>query len=104
MDLNDYQQAALRTRTYQTDYLPGLAYAALGLAGEAGEVANEVKRMAHTDVDLAKVVAELGDTLWYVATMATELGLPLETIATVNLRKLQERHGTTQAPQRNQPL
>lgn len=97
----------MQTRIYRTEHLPGMAYAALGLAGEAGEVANEVKRVAHPGgvVDQAKVAEELGDVLWYAATLATELGLGLDVIAQANLRKLRERHaGTTQSPQRNQPL
>jgi NTP pyrophosphatase (non-canonical NTP hydrolase) len=76
-------------------------YPALGLTGEAGEVADKVKKQirnlgVHTPSamsaeDKADLAKELGDVLWYVAQLATELGVDLDDIANNNLTKLQDR-------------
>jgi MazG nucleotide pyrophosphohydrolase domain. len=75
----------------------GLVYACLGLAGEAGEVAEHAKKMLRdddgrlSDERRAKLRAELGDVLWYVAAIADELGENLDAIASENLSKLARR-------------
>ena len=95
MKLNDYQQAAMATAVYP-DYV-GLAYTSLGLAGEAGELANKVKKVYRdNDGELtrhmqADIMDELGDTLWYVAALATEIGYDLDDVAAHNLEKLAAR-------------
>ena len=67
----------------------GSTYPALGLAGEAGEVAEHAKKAIRddggevTDERRAAMTKELGDVLWYVAQLASELGLELEEIAQV---------------------
>ncbi len=95
MDLSDYQRTSRRTAEYPRD--AWLAYPALGLAGEAGEVAEHAKKAirddggqitAHRRAAMAK---ELGDVLWYVAQLATELDLDLDEIARSNLDKLLSR-------------
>lgn len=96
MDLNDYQDAAQKTAIY-----PGkgdtLTYPALGLNGEAGEVADKLKKVIrdhHGDLDPATREAighELGDCLWYISEMAYELGYSLNTIAIMNIQKLSDR-------------
>ena len=96
MDLSDYQQRSRVTAVY-----PGagenLLYPTLGLCGEAGEVAEKVKKMVRddggvlTDERRAALAAELGDVLWYVAQLATEAGLELDEIAAGNLEKLLSR-------------
>ena len=96
MDLSDYQARARATAVY-----PGvganLAYPALGLCGEAGEVAEKVKKTIRDDGGVlsadrrAALAAELGDVLWYVAQVATEAGLDLGDIAAGNLAKLRSR-------------
>jgi NTP pyrophosphatase (non-canonical NTP hydrolase) len=74
-----------------------LAYPALGLAGEAGEVAEQIKKSIRddggevTEERLAAIAKELGDVMWYVAQLATELGLELDEIAGLNLEKLRSR-------------
>ena len=83
MLLSDYQRLSRRTATY-----PGagdnIVYPTLGLAGEAGEVAEKVKKMLRDDGGvmtgerLQALAGELGDVLWYVAQVATEAGLELE--------------------------
>lgn len=72
-------------------------YVTLGLASEAGEVAGKVKKVLRdkqgdfTAEDVEAIGAELGDVLWYIAQLATELGLGLDEIATANIEKLQDR-------------
>jgi NTP pyrophosphatase (non-canonical NTP hydrolase) len=93
MKLNDYQNGANKTAIYPE----GLNYPILGLAGEAGEICNKYKKILRdkggdVDVnDLDELAKELGDVLWYVAQIATELGTDLETVARVNLMKLGDR-------------
>jgi NTP pyrophosphatase (non-canonical NTP hydrolase) len=96
MRFSDYQALSRRTATY-----PGagenIVYPTLGLAGEAGEVAEKVKKMLRDDGGTLgeerreALAAELGDVLWYVAQVATEAGLDLEEIAQANLDKLLSR-------------
>jgi NTP pyrophosphatase (non-canonical NTP hydrolase) len=95
MDLSEYQRLSRRTAEYPRE--AWLAYPTLGLAGEAGEVAEHAKKAIRDDggsvSDERKVAMskELGDVLWYVAQIATELGLDLDTIAAQNLEKLLSR-------------
>lgn len=95
MDLSDYQHQSRRTAEYPRD--AWLAYPALGLAGEAGEVAEHAKKAIRddhgtvSDERRAAMAKELGDVLWYVAQLATELGLDLDKIAKQNLEKLLSR-------------
>jgi NTP pyrophosphatase (non-canonical NTP hydrolase) len=95
MRLSDYQRESRRTAEYPR--AAWLAYPALGLAGEAGEVAEHAKKAIRDDGGSvseerkAAMSKELGDVLWYVAQLATELGLDLERIAEQNLQKLLSR-------------
>lgn len=95
MDLSEYQRQSRRTAEYPRE--AWLAYPALGLAGEAGEVAEHAKKAIRDDAGKisderkAAMSKELGDVLWYVAQLATELGLDLDDIAGQNLEKLLSR-------------
>jgi NTP pyrophosphatase (non-canonical NTP hydrolase) len=95
MELSEYQRLSRRTAEYPRD--AWLAYPALGLAGEAGEVAEHAKKAIRddgasvSDVRRAAMAKELGDVLWYVAQLASELGLELDDIAQANLDKLLSR-------------
>lgn len=95
MDLSEYQHRSRRTAEYPRD--AWLAYPALGLSGEAGEVAEHAKKAIRddggqiSDERRAAMAAELGDVLWYVAQLASELGLDLDEIAQANLDKLLSR-------------
>lgn len=95
MELSDYQRRSRRTAKYPRE--AWLTYPALGLAGEAGEIAEHVKRVIRDDAGAisdrrrAALAAELGDVLWYVAGLASELGLDLDEIADANLEKLLSR-------------
>ena len=95
MEFSDYQRFSRRTAEYPRE--AWLSYPALGLAGEAGEVAEHAKKAIRdddgtvTDARRAALAAELGDVLWYAAQLASELGLELEDIARGNLEKLFSR-------------
>lgn len=95
MDLAEYQRLSRRTAEYPRG--EWLAYPALGLAGEAGEVAEHAKKAIRDDGGRVEeprrtaIAKELGDVLWYVAQLATELQLDLNAIAQANLDKLLSR-------------
>lgn len=89
MTLNEYQSLAKRTSGNAS--LPVLA---LGVAGEAGEVADYVKKVfghGHP-MDAAKLGKELGDVLWYLAVLADSIGLSLGEVAQRNIDKLRARY------------
>lgn len=96
MDINAYQAAARRTAAYP-DVGQNPVYPTLGLTGEAGEVADKVKKVLRDregvfdDPTREAIKLELGDVLWYVAQLASELGYDLEEVATANLNKLASR-------------
>jgi NTP pyrophosphatase (non-canonical NTP hydrolase) len=96
MDMNEYQQAALRT-TRGHDQPNELAHLTLGLVGEAGEIAEKIKKYFRGDIetlaqlDRADIAKELGDVLWYLAVLADHLGIPLDDIASGNIKKLASR-------------
>ena len=103
MELKEYGELAMKTAIFPKE--DGYVYTALGLAGEAGEIANKVKKFIRDDFDdeemqdkLSDVAEELGDVLWYVAAVAHVIGTDLDTVAKNNLYKLAERQrkGTLQ--------
>lgn len=92
-----YQSAAARTGG--SDLKPenrdkGLNCAAMGLAGEAGEVCDLIKKVQHhrAPLDEAKLRKELGDVLWYIAHACNVMGWDLEDIARLNVEKLRARY------------
>lgn len=101
MDFNKYQEGALETAQYPSVYVEetpvGFVYPALGLAGEAGEVAEKCKKLirdnrgTYSEGDVDSIKKELGDVLWYLAVLASEFGITLEDIATTNYNKLKSR-------------
>ena len=101
LSFEEYQRAARATALYPKR-LSNLEYPTLGLAGEAGEVANIVKKIQRdfggeiTDETRRKLKDELGDVLWYISACADELGLALEEIAEFNVGKLAARHAKTE--------
>ncbi len=96
MDLNEYQREAQKTSIYPAS--AKIIYPALGLAGEAGEVANQVKKIIRdddgqlTDDRKNKIIDELGDVLWYCAAVARDLGIDLNEVGKINLVKLKDRY------------
>ncbi len=103
--LNEYQKMALETAVYPKEYK--VIYPALGLNGEAGEVADKAKKILRGDSGIIvkdasgaivlpnekreDIVKEVGDVLWYVATIAHDLGYTLEEVAKINYEKLKSR-------------
>ncbi|MEP7074766.1 MAG: nucleoside triphosphate pyrophosphohydrolase family protein [Acidobacteriota bacterium] len=98
MNFEEYQSAARRTALYPRR-MSNLEYPTLGLAGEAGEVANIVKKIQRDHGGVineeirGKLKDELGDVLWYISACADELGITLSDIAEFNVGKLAKRHG-----------
>ena len=92
-----YQNAASDTAIYKTEHQ--VLYPALGLAAEAGEVANKVKKMLRDgNFNREDVAAEVGDCLWYIAALCRDLNFDMGYIARCNLDKLHSRmeRGTIQ--------
>ena len=98
MNFDEYQSEASKTALYPRR-MSNLEYPTLGLAGEAGEVANIVKKIQRdhggviTEETRGKLLDELGDVLWYISACADELGLTLTQVAEYNVDKLMKRHG-----------
>ena len=95
MNFSEYQEHAKTTAIYPVEQ--SLIYPALGLAEEAGEVSGQVKRMIRDDGGkitpdrAAKLTGEIGDTLYYLAALCTDLGISLEVVAKQNIAKLADR-------------
>ena len=94
-DFNAYQRMASKTAIYPEEHR--ILYPALGLAGEAGEVANKVKKLIRDGPDgrpddwREQISSEIGDVLWYCAALATDLNMQLGMIAALNEKKLRDR-------------
>lgn len=95
MTLNEYMQAALEIAVYPKEYR--IIYPALGMTGEAGEVADKVKKVIRdngkefTEDKKREIAKEVGDVMWYCATLANDLGYTLEEIGIMNIEKLKSR-------------
>lgn len=110
-NINEYQEAASKTIAYDKEEmkrqldsgeiisLKALSYVTLGLNGEAGEVANKVKKLiigyGKNDIipieKIQEIRDELGDVMWYAAILAKELGVSLSSITNANIDKLRGR-------------
>ena len=97
LDFATYQKQAMTTAVYPGRGAGNFTYPDLGLAGETGEVCEKLKKAIRdeggriSEERRSLLAKELGDVLWYVATLSMELGLDLETIAAGNLAKLAAR-------------
>ena len=101
MQFNDYQTESRVTAQYP-NIGNNFIFPTLGLVGESGEVAEKIKKLirdAETDTpatlresDRVEITKELGDVLWYLTQLATEIGVSLDMIAETNLAKTQSRH------------
>lgn len=94
MTLNEYMQAALETAVYPEEYR--IIYPALGMTGEAGEVADKVKKVirdygSFTDDWKREIVKEIGDVMRSCAVLANDLGYTLEEVGIMNIEKLKSR-------------
>lgn len=99
LTLNEYQSMALETAIYPKEFK--VIYPTLGITGEAGEVSDKIKKLIRDKgykggliedaKDQEDIALELGDVLWYVATLAHDIGFTLEQVAMMNYFKLQKR-------------
>jgi NTP pyrophosphatase (non-canonical NTP hydrolase) len=96
MNFSDYQNQTKKTAIYPHQG-ENLAYPALGLNGEAGEVAEKIKKIIRDDNGILSesarqdLILELGDVLWYLAAISCELNIDLDVVAQKNLEKLRSR-------------
>jgi len=97
MELNEYQKKAHKTAVYPKFGTMKFIYPVLGLNGEAGEVAEKIKKVIRDkngiiDTETKREIKdEIGDCLWYLSEMASSLRLKLDDIAETNLEKLKNR-------------
>lgn len=93
MNFKEYQNRANATAIYDTKF--SILYPTLGLTGEAGEVADKVKKIIRDGKSIiderVEIAKELGDVLWYLAAVARDIGVTLEDIAMMNIEKLEDR-------------
>lgn len=93
LPFNSYQELSHATAVYPPEL--GLEYLTLGLVGEAGELANKVKKVLRGDLNRAAIEEgikhELGDILWYLSELCSEMGLSFEEVARGNILMLQRR-------------
>lgn len=108
MELLSYQNQAKRTVVYPSNHtIIGLMYVTLGLAGESGEIANNVKKTVRDDAGILtserkdQIIDELGDVLWYLSMLCYELDTTLEFVALHNLAKLRKRQRDNTVHDRN---
>lgn len=93
MDLNEFQRKALLSVAFDKKDDKALAHRTLGIAGEAGELANIVKKIIRdkngqaTDEDVRAIAEKLGDVLYYAAVLAEYFDLSIEEVATKILQK-----------------
>lgn len=94
MTFDEYQQHAMRTAGKQETENLSLCMAAMGLAGEAGETCDLIKKMVFHGhpMDREKVKKEIGDVLWYAAVLAERCGWKLSDVADANVAKLMARY------------
>lgn len=96
MNFEEYQEKSRKTALYPNKD-KNFIYPTLGLSGEAGEVAEKIKKVIRDkdgiiDAETREMIKkELGDVLWYVSQLATELGLSLDDVAESNIQKLYDR-------------
>jgi NTP pyrophosphatase (non-canonical NTP hydrolase) len=96
MDFTDYQTKSRATAKYPV-IGHGVIYPTLGLVNEAGEVAGKIKKIFRDkdgvigEAEKEALKAELGDVLWYIAQVCSELNLSLDDVAEANIEKLLDR-------------
>jgi len=96
MTFKEYQKLSKKTAIYP-NIGNNFIYPTLGLAGEAGEVAEKIKKVLRDREGILDkkvkedIKKELGDVLWYVSQLATELGFSLDSVASFNIEKLSSR-------------
>lgn len=88
---NDYQEFVKSMKVYPERH--AIVYPALGLAGESGEIAEKIKKWLRKDNELDReaLLLELGDPLWYITSLADDLGYTLQDVIDANVSKLTSR-------------
>lgn len=100
MNFKEYQERANATAIYDSKF--SILYPTLGLTGEAGEVADKVKKIIRDGKSVVnervEIAKELGDVLWYLAAVSRDIGVSLDDVAQMNIEKLESRkeRGTLQ--------
>lgn len=95
MNFEEYQSKAKETMIYPASFR--IIYPTLGLTGEAGEVSEKVKKLYRdyngilTQDYINELKKELGDVLWYIAALSTDLGISMDEVAELNIQKLSSR-------------
>ena len=104
MESAEYQRAARRTAGSAKPQREALTLGGLGIAGEAGEVADHIKKIVYHDhpLDAAKLAGELGDVLWYAAYLCDALGITLGEVMEANIAKLRARYPEGWSAERSQ--
>lgn len=96
MDFKEYQEKSRKTAIYPNKD-NNFVYPTLGLSSEAGEVSSKIKKIIRDDDGVVseekklEIKKELGDVLWYISQLASELGLSLDSVAEKNIEKLSSR-------------
>lgn len=97
ISMGDYQNRTAETAIYPRDGITGVLYCALGLMNEAGEVGGKIKKILRddngeiADEKREALAGEMGDVLWYISQLCSELGLAMDEVARENLKKLASR-------------
>jgi NTP pyrophosphatase (non-canonical NTP hydrolase) len=97
MTLDEYQKQALVTAVFTGDDFKDLSHWVLGISGEAGEIAEKIKKIIRdkeavlSSEDKEELVKEMGDVLWYLAVLTKHLGYDFDDVGTRNITKLRSR-------------
>ncbi|GAB1421410.1 nucleoside triphosphate pyrophosphohydrolase family protein [Anaerolineales bacterium] len=95
LSFEEYQQSAKKTAPADSDWL--IYYLTMGLVGEAGEIANKVKKILRdqngelTEPVREAIIDEIGDVMWYMAMLCSQLNVDMSEVAQMNLAKLADR-------------
>ena len=98
MTLDEYQKEALVTAVFKEDKFQDLAHWVFGITGEAGEIAEKIKKIVRdkdgvlSDEDKEEIIKEIGDVLWYLAVLSEHLNISFEEVGKRNIAKLRSRH------------
>jgi NTP pyrophosphatase (non-canonical NTP hydrolase) len=94
MDIETYSKLAIRTAPENQSASDNLVHAALGIGGEAGEVIDHVKKVVFNNrvLDVDHLIAEIGDTLFYINVMLCALDVPWGKVLAKNIAKLETRY------------
>lgn len=97
MDFDEYQKRAIAKAVYP-NVGNNITYPVLGICGEAGEVAEKIKKILRdkdgkvADSDLPGIIKEMGDVMWYIAALCNELNIPMSAVARASIEKVEGRH------------